>query len=215
MNNNTSTEITWISVSPPTTTPPQKKCNVKEKFEEIRNELAKINEKLNTLPRKEDFKPNINISIPLDDIKKEISILSEEISKLQMLIEDEKEKRRIESMRIMEMLEEMRINNFYLFSILIIRALLTIPKKILGFIFFPFVYPFRNKIYRATNAYTETRWQIDEVEKHNKGWKLFIWFFFDDSIYSDYRLDYHPTKHKCFLAELICKIFSSEGGYVM
>ena len=89
--------------------------------------------------------------------------------------------------------------------LLILRGSLTIVKKIFSFIIFPFVYPFRNKIYRSHRAYAQNMWEIDKILTYNNIFQLFIWFFFDDSIYSDYGVDYHPTRHKCKLAEFICK----------
>jgi len=97
------------------------------------------------------------------------------------------------------------------FSFFLIRLPFTPIKKILSFLLFPLVYPLRYTIWRSTNAYTETRWEIEKVVKYNKGIKLFIWFFFDDSIYSDYGVDFHPTKHKSRLVELLCKYIFREN----
>jgi hypothetical protein len=87
---------------------------------------------------------------------------------------------------------------------LIGRGFLTIPKKLFSFLLFPLVYPFRNKIWRSTNAYSQTRWEINKVLKKNKGWKFLVWCFFDDSIYSDFQKDYHPYKHKSKVVEFLC-----------
>ena len=95
--------------------------------------------------------------------------------------------------------------------VLLVRALLTPVKKLVSFLLFPFVYPLRNKVWRSTNAYSSTRWEIDKVIQHNKGWKLWVWFFFDDSIYSDYKVDYHPTKHLNPVVEFICKLIKKDG----
>jgi len=97
--------------------------------------------------------------------------------------------------------------------LLIIRGALTPIKKLLSFIIFPFVYPLRHIIFRPNKAYSHDQWQVDEVLKHNKGIKLFIWFFFDDSIYSDYKKDYHPTKHKSKIFEFLGKLFHAEDFF--
>jgi len=68
---------------------------------------------------------------------------------------------------------------YYIYFILFI-----IPKKILSFFIFPLIYPFRHKVWKSMTAQYGD-WQIDEALKQNKGWRLFVWLFLDDSCYSD------------------------------
>ena len=77
---------------------------------------------------------------------------------------------------------------------LILKLLSIIPKKILSFLIFPFIYPFRNKVTRAKSA-DKGNWAIPFIKQANKGWKLFIWFFLDDSIYDECHKEYN-TKRK-------------------
>jgi len=90
--------------------------------------------------------------------------------------------------------------------ILLIRIILTPIKKIISAIVFPFVYPLRNIFYKPDKAYTFNNWNIDLVLEKNNLFQLFIWLWFDDSIYSDFKKYYHPYEHKSKIVELICKL---------
>ncbi len=79
-------------------------------------------------------------------------------------------------------------------KILFYLLFVVIPKKLTSFIIYPFAYLLRKKVWRSTKA-CNGDWQLDEVRKHNKGWKLLVWFFLDDSIYSETGKEYN-TKRK-------------------
>ena len=79
-------------------------------------------------------------------------------------------------------------------KILFYLLFIVIPKKITSFFVYPFAYLLRKKVWRSTKA-CNGDWQLDEVRKHNKGWKLLVWFFLNDSIYSETGKEYN-TKRK-------------------
>jgi len=90
------------------------------------------------------------------------------------------------------------------------RALLTPIKKIVSFLVYPIAYMFRNKVTRSTNAYTETNWELDKILKENSFWQILIWIWLDDSIHSDYKKEYHPTRHQNRIANFLDRLFKSE-----
>jgi len=89
------------------------------------------------------------------------------------------------------------------YSKFLLHLLFIIPKKLFFSLTFPLAYLFRNSIYRNVKP---DGWHIDEVIKHNKGFKLFIWFYFDDSIYATKRRDWEEYG----LNSLTRKIFKTE-----
>ena len=80
---------------------------------------------------------------------------------------------------------------------LLLKLLTVIPKKIASFIIFPFIYPFRNSIARAKHADNDI-WAIPFIKHKNKGWKLFVWFFLDDSIYDECGKEYSTNRKNIY-----------------
>jgi len=80
---------------------------------------------------------------------------------------------------------------------LLVRLLMVIPKKLFSFFIFPFIYSFRKKVYRSMTSF-KGEWQLDRVKMNNKGLKLFVWFFLDDSIYSETYKEYNIAKNNLY-----------------
>jgi len=66
--------------------------------------------------------------------------------------------------------------------------------KIICMTLFPIAYIFRNHVWKAPEA-DNGIWDLKDVKKKNKGIKLLIWFFLDDSIWSETGKEY-DTKRK-------------------
>jgi len=87
--------------------------------------------------------------------------------------------------------------------LLFVRSLLTPIKKLFSFLIYPFAYLFRSKVQRG-NSNDKDYWQIPQL-KQKRIFHWFIWLFLDDSIYDNYKKEYHPTKHQCKLNQVLCK----------
>jgi hypothetical protein len=88
--------------------------------------------------------------------------------------------------------------------------LFTPIKKLVSFVVFPFIYPFKKFVNRPKESNSRNRWNIDWVLKHNNILQKFIWLWLDDSIYSDYKKDFHPTKKQNKFFTWLDKLFETE-----